>query len=79
MSNSIRVKYFWPGIEGDVKKTVEACLACQKHGQSQQREPNGPALEYVCRPMQSAGIDLFNWKGASHLLLMDHFRGLPMS
>ena len=24
MSNSIRIKYFWPGIKGDVKKTVEA-------------------------------------------------------
>ena len=32
MSNSIRMKYFWPGIEGDVKRTVEACLACQMHG-----------------------------------------------
>ena len=41
MSSSIRVKYFWPEIEGDIKKTVEACLACQKHGQSQRGSPTG--------------------------------------
>ena len=26
MSNIIRVEYFWPGIEGDVKNTVEASM-----------------------------------------------------
>ena len=25
MQRSIRAKYFWPGIEADVKRVVEAC------------------------------------------------------
>ena len=78
MSNSIRAKYFWPGNEGDVKKMVESCKACQLHQRAQQREPNRPALEYVSRLMQALGIDFFEWHGSKYLLLMDHFSGLPM-
>ena len=40
MSNSIRAKYFWPEIEGDVNKMVESCEACQVHQRAQQRGPN---------------------------------------
>ena len=64
MSASIRAKYFWPGIEGDVKRLVEACEPCQIHGRAQAREPRGPALEYMSRPMQSIGIDFFQRKGS---------------
>ena len=60
MSNSIWAKYFWPGIEADMKRIVEACEPCQLHQRAQQREPNRPALEYVSRPMQSMGINFFD-------------------
>ena len=33
--NSLRAKYFWPGIEGDVKRIVEGCESCQLHMRSQ--------------------------------------------
>ena len=78
MGNSIMVKYFRPGMDRDVKKTVEASIPCQKHGPSQQREPNRPALKYLDRPMMSVGIDFFQRRGYHHLLLKDHFLGLPM-
>ena len=78
MSASIRAKYFWPGIDRDVKRMVEACEPCQLHMRGQTREPIRPALEYVSRPMQAIGIDFFQKKGTKYLLLVDHFSGLPM-
>ena len=78
MSASIRAKYFWRGIEKDVKTLVEACEPCQLHQRRQQREPIRPALEYKSRQMQAIGIDFFEKHGCKYLLLMDHFSGLPM-
>ena len=78
ISESIRAKYFWPGIKKDVKTLVEACEPCQLHQRRQQREPRRPALEYVSPPMQAIGIDFFEKPGCKYLLLMDHFSGLPM-
>ena len=40
MLASLRAKYFWPGIEGDVKRVVEACEPCQLHMNSQARDPH---------------------------------------
>ena len=76
--SNIRAKYFWPGIEADVKRMVEACEPCQLHQRAQEREPNRPALEYVTRPMQAVGINFSERHGGKYLLLMDHFSGLPM-
>ena len=59
MRNSIRAKYFWPGIEADIKRLVEACKPCQLQQRAQRREPNRPVLEHVSRPMQARGIDFF--------------------
>ena len=56
----IAAKYYWPGLEKDMKQLVEECTACQTHGCSQKREPKRPALEYVYRPMQSIGLDFFH-------------------
>ena len=78
MDASIRAKYFWPGIESDVKKLVETCEPCQLHMRGQTGEPIRPALKYVSRPMQAIGIDFFQKKGTKYLILVDHFSGLPM-
>ena len=78
MQNSLRAKYLWPGFEGDVKRIVEACEACQLHMRSQARDPHRPALEYVSWPMQAVGIDFFQRGGHKYLLLMDHFSGMPL-
>ena len=72
MSASITAMYFWPGIEADVKKMVEACEPCQLHNRAQSREPHRLALEHVSKPMKAIGFFYM------HLLLMDHFSGLPM-
>ena len=73
MQNSLRAKYFWPGIKADVRRIVEGCEACQLHMRSQARDPHRPALEYVSRPMQALGIDFFQMGGHKYLLLMAIF------
>ena len=78
MLASLRAKYFWPGIEGDVKRIVEGCEPCQLHMKSQARDPHRLSLEQVSRPMQAVGIDFFERGGHKYLLLMDHFSGMPL-
>ena len=56
---SIRAKYFWPGIEGEVKRLVEACEPCQLHNRAQRRDRHRPALKYVNRLMRAVGIYFF--------------------
>ena len=73
MLASLRAKYFWPGIEGDVKRVVEGCEPCQLHRNSQARDPHRPALEYVIRPIQAIGIDFFERGGHKY-----HFSGMPL-
>ena len=63
MLASLRAKYFWPGIEGDVKRLVESCEQCQKFMRSQARDPYRLSLERVSRPMQAVGIDFFERGG----------------
>ena len=78
LQRSIRAKYFWPGMEANVKRLVEACELCQLYMRSQRRASHRPALEYLSRPMQAIGIDVFEWHRIKYLLLMDHFSGMPM-
>ena len=78
MLASLRAKYFWPGIEGDIKRIVEACEPYQLHMPSQARDPHRLALEYVSRPMQAVGINFFERGGHKYLLMMDHFSGMPL-
>ena len=59
MLASLRAKYFWPGIEKDVRWVMEGCEPCQVHMNSQARDPHRLTLEYVSRPMQVIGNDFF--------------------
>ena len=79
MLASMRAKYFWPGIEKDVRRVVESCEPCQLHMNSQVRDPHRLSLEYVSRPMQAIGIDFFQRGGHKYLLMMDHFSGMPIN
>ena len=46
MSRSIRVKYFWPGIEAYLKRMVKGCELYQLlHMRSQARDPHRSAFE----------------------------------
>ena len=78
IKNSIRAKYFWPGIEADVRRVVEACELCKLHNRAQSREPHMPAPGYVSHSMKAIGINFFEMHGSKYLLLMDHFSGLLM-
>ena len=76
--DSLKAKYFWPGIEKDVRRVVESCEPCRLHMNSQARDPHRLSLEYVSRPMQAIGIDFFQRGGHKYLLMMDHFSGMPL-
>ena len=38
MEGSLHAKYYWPKLSEDVKRVVEACMACQVHGNSREWE-----------------------------------------
>ena len=68
-------KYIWPYYEKHMKEVVSGCRLCQIHRRGQSSKPHGLILGYVDRHMMSVGLDLFYWKGNTHLILMDHFLG----
>ena len=41
MERSIRANYFWPGIEADMKRVMEACEPCQLYMRPQTRDRAG--------------------------------------
>ena len=78
MVAGLRAKYFWPGIEKNVRRVVEGCKPCQVHMNSQASDPHRLTLKYVSRPMQAIGINFLERGGHKYLLLMDHFSGMPL-
>ena len=72
-----RQTVFWPGIDADIKSTVEACEPCQQLLPSQQQEP------YMCddhptRPFESVSADFFQVAGKSFLVIADRLSGWPV-
>jgi len=72
-----RQTVYWPGIDSDIKSTVEACDSCQRLQPSQQQEP------YLCddqpsRPFESVSADFFQVAGKSFLVIADRLSGWPV-
>lgn len=67
--------YFWPGINNDIKTMVENCQFCQKLLPSQPKEKL--QLSEASLPMSQVGIDLFDFRGIPHLVMVDRFSGYP--
>ena len=72
-----RQTVFWPGIDSDIKNTVEACDSCQQLLPSQQQEP------YVCddkpsRPFESVSADFFQVANKHFLVIADRLSGWPV-
>ena len=62
---------WWPGLSTQLEDVVLNCTVCLKE-RKQRPEPlhSGPFPE---RPWQKLGTDLFEWKGAKYLLIVDYF------
>ncbi|XP_076032421.1 uncharacterized protein LOC143020148 [Oratosquilla oratoria] len=72
-----RQTVFWPGIDSDIKSTVEACEPCQVLRPSQQQEP------LLCddrptRPFESVSADFFHVAGKAFLVIADRLSGWPV-
>ncbi len=71
-----RQTVFWPGINSDIKSTVEACEACQTHLPSQQKESliSDPL---ATRPFEETSADLFSHGKFHYLVHVDKYSGWP--
>ena len=73
----LRVKssVWWPGVTGEVQQFAENCRDCAKEARHR-REPllPTPLPDY---PWQVVGTDLFEFKGANYLLVVDYFSRYP--
>nr|XP_027211599.1 uncharacterized protein LOC113804887 [Penaeus vannamei] len=58
MKRRARQTVFWPGIDIDIKSTVEACQPCQVVQPSQQQEPMQND-DHPTRPFESVSADFF--------------------
>ena len=67
---------YWPGINADIRKMVEACPTCQRHCPQEPRQPlqSTPAPE---RPWQHLGADYFSFDGSEYLVIVDYYTKMP--
>ena len=72
-----RQTVYWPGINNDVRTTVEACEACQRYQPSQQRETlrSDPL---PTRPFEECSADLVDTSGGHFLVYVDRYSGWPV-
>ncbi|XP_045121980.1 uncharacterized protein K02A2.6-like [Portunus trituberculatus] len=68
---------FWPGIDSDIRNTVQACESCQILLPSQQQEPL-MSDDHPNRPFESVSADFFSVAGKSFLVIVDRLSGWPV-
>ena len=66
-----KVSVWWPDISKQIEEEVARCAVCEKY-RKVPPEPlkTAPKPDY---PWQTVEMDLFEWKGAQYLLIVDHF------
>lgn len=72
-----RQTVFWPGIDSDIKSTIDACESCQILQPSQQQEPL-LCDDHPTRPFESVSADFFHVAGKSFLVIADRLSGWPV-
>ncbi|XDV38013.1 hypothetical protein PO909_007505 [Leuciscus waleckii] len=67
---------FWPGMAKQIEDVVSKCDICNKHRNSNSREPlvSHPVPE---RAWSKLGMDLFHFRDADYLLVVDYFSKYP--
>ena len=66
-----RISLWWPGLSKQLEELVKSCSECCKV-QNQRAEPLIPST-LPKLPWQKVGIDLFQWKKHTYLLIMDYY------
>ena len=66
-----RNSVWWPNLSKQLADLVENCTTCCKF-QKQAPEPLMPSV-LPTLPWQKVATDLFKWKGATYLLIVDYF------
>ena len=67
---------YWPGINADIRKMVEACPTCLRHCPQEPWQPlqSTPAPE---RPWQHLGADYFSFDGSDYLVIVNYYTKMP--
>ena len=74
MLATARKYYFWPKMKYNVAAVVEKCEECQVY---QPTQPNDkPIVMTASSPMEKLSIDIFEFKGKHHLIVVDRYSGL---
>ena len=62
---------WWPNLSKQLADLVEKCITCCKF----QKQPSEPLMPSVppTLPWQKVASDLFKWRGATYLLVVDYF------
>lgn len=73
-----RAQFFWPGMSNDISELVKECTVCEKFTRNIQKEPlhqDSPP----CYPFQRVGIDLYEYAGHDHVVIIDAYSGYVIS
>ena len=68
----VRQCVYWPGINEDIRKMVEACQTCQCHHPQEPRQPLQLTPAPECR-WQHIGADFFTFDGFEYLVIIDYY------
>ena len=66
-----RQSVWWPGMSSDIEKMVKTCTECIKCAVPQVEPLLSSPMPTL--PWQKVATDLFEWKGAVYLLIIDYF------
>lgn len=71
-----RQTIFWPGMSAQIEDLISKCATCQRHRNSNPKEPLHPH-QLPQRPWQRVATDLFEWNKRPHLLVVDYYSRYP--
>jgi hypothetical protein len=69
-----RQHFYWPSMNNEIKQLIGSCEGCQELRASNPR-PADKLRPPAAQPMERVGIDLFDCRGKSYLLMADAFSG----
>ena len=75
--NRARQCVYWPGINKDIERLVEACPTCQRHQPQEPRQPLKPTPP-PHRPWQHLGADFMSFDGSEYLVIVDYYSKMPI-
>ena len=72
-----RSSIYWPGINEDIKDTVEKCQKCQQHQVTQPKEPL-EKIEYPRIAWHTLSTDLFHYESKNYVIICDYYSKYPI-